>query len=169
MNTTQPALVVNEASNGTEDNSSKTIIYLEVFQNSTTYNGNSQLISLPFGKRPSGFFTTIEIVDEENTELRIQELAQNPHICHRAAQLQDLLFSSTLSEHEALLEAGFCDVIYEPEKYFSAYQETPVEMGLDDSIESVNKVLKDGFSGDIWNIAFTVTPAEIQQYLRSHQ
>lgn len=128
-----------------------------------------ELQPLPMTQEPSGSFLALEVVDKENTESRLQELSQNPHIWDRAVQLQDLLFSSTLSDHEALLEAGFCDVIYEPEKYFSEYHQTPTEMGLDDSIESVNKVLKDGFYGDEWNIAFTVTPAEIQQYLKNHQ
>lgn len=111
----------------------------------------------------------IKVVPQEDAPSTILELSQNPFIQEKAMLLQQCHFSSNRLMADILEGAGFIDLIEYPEQFFDRCSSTPEDMDLDDSIESVNDILKDGFDGDRWNIAFTVTPAEFQQYLKKHK
>lgn len=111
----------------------------------------------------------LEVVPREKVLSTILDLSLNPVIQEKAVLLQQCYFFSNRLMADSLEDAGFIDLIEYPEQYFDRFSSTPEDMDLDDSIESINKVLRAGFSGDEWDIAFTVTPAEIQQYLKNHK
>lgn len=136
-------------------------LYLVLDADIITGNIRCCLKLLPVDQTPQQQFLTLKVVNSENLMTELITLMNTPALIERVVLLERCQYFN----ENFLEDAGFYEDVYEPKKYFSLFDTTPAEECLDDSFESVNKMLSESFAEGSWITAFTITPLQIKQYL----